>query len=105
MPDHICPHEKDFGTLEKSMQTIEKDLYDNGQRGIITRFIVMEAEHIELKDDLKKLATSFSALAKSQVEQDVTKRLRTDALKAFGKFVAIGGTIIGVLYLVLDHVG
>lgn len=105
MDDHICPHEQDIGAIKSSLKRIDKDLYGNSRPGQVQRFVVMEAEHIEVKDNLEKLATAFSALAKSDSNKEAIKMAIANGLKKFGGFLVIGATVVSLVYLILDHIG
>jgi len=85
---------------DKIIKRLENELFGNGQEGIVKKFTRMETEHTEVKDDLNKLATSFSALAKSDSNRDAVK-------KALGKSFIVGcsilgaaGTIFGILHVI-----
>jgi hypothetical protein len=101
---HECNHEGDIGAIKATLSRIEKDLNGNGQQGIIQRFVIMEAEHTEVKENLDKLATAFSALAKNDSNKEAIRLAIANGLKRFGGFIAIGATILGAIYLILDHI-
>ena len=110
MPDHVCPHEQDFGTVKESLRKIDKDLYGNGEKGIVPRFIIMETEHITVMGNLEKLATSYSALSKSQITMDATEKLKAEnkkriatAIEKIATIVGVGISLVGLLYVVLEH--
>jgi hypothetical protein len=98
-----CPNEKRTAALEK-------DLRGNGQKGVIKEVEILKTEHVDFKDDLKKIAISTSAMAKAFQENDITNKLKADAHKrrsaacekVFSIF-GIGLSVIGVVYLILDH--
>jgi hypothetical protein len=102
--DHTCNQEGNIGAIKATLSRLEKDLNGNGQQGIIQRFVIMEAEHVEVKDNIDKLATAFSALAKNDSNKEAVKVAIANGLKRFGGFVAIGATLLGVIYLILDHI-
>ncbi len=85
---------------DQIVRMIKNELYGNGQEGMVKKFNTMETQHIEVKDDLNKLATSFSALAKTDSNKEAVR-------KALGKSFIIGcsilgaaGTIVGILHVI-----
>lgn len=88
-----CPNEK----IVAMMKT---ELYGNGQKGMVKKVNTMETVQSDVKYDLNKLATSFSALAKSDSNKEAVR-------KALGKSFVIGcailgaaGTLVGILHIV-----
>ena len=102
--DHKCLHSEDIGAFKATLSRVAKELDGNGQTGLIKRFYAMEADYIESKNDLNKLATAFSALAKADSNKEAIKIAIASGLKRFCGFVALGATLLGVIYLILDHI-
>jgi len=105
MPDHICPH---VSLIKQS----HKELFGNGKYGLAKDFIKLQTEVTDMHKDLSSMATSLSALAKSQIEQDATEKekakvseRRAKAFEKVGTAFAVVFGLVGILYLVLDHIG
>jgi len=96
MPDH-CPHEAKVGSMEATLKRIDKDLYGNGQEGLVKKFTKMETEHNEMKGDLNKLATSFSALAKSDSNREAIRKALGKSIVTAAAILGIAGTIITII--------
>ena len=90
---------------EPIIKDMKKALFGNGQQGLVKDVTQIQMEMTEVKADLSTLASSYSALAKSQLEQDVTDRIkaetsknRSGALKSVGiVFSIVSGTVFLVL--------
>lgn len=109
---HICPHK---GTIEQ----ISKALNGNGNQGVIRDVTELKLQMTAIKDDIEKLATSYSALAKSEIEKDAIEKAKIDLeekklaeRKKRSSIIQRLGTIFGIvfgaatlLYIVLDHIG
>jgi len=83
-------------------------IYGNGKPGLKTEIEVIKFEVREIKDSIDSMATSLASLAKSQVEYDVTEKLkiqlqakRTDAIKlvaiVFGVAIPLTALIIQIV--------
>ena len=104
LPDHNCPH-------ESNIKQTYKELFGNGSKGIVKEFIALKTEFQSMNANVEKLATSYAALVKSQIEQDATQRAKADghkrmstAIQRVGTITAIVIGIVGIVYLVLDHI-
>jgi len=92
----------------ESKHEIEKltaAIYGNGKIGITTEIELMKLKVSDIQESVDSLATSYAALAKSQIEHDVTERMkiqlankRTDAIKlvaiVFGVAIPLTALII-----------
>lgn len=109
---HICPHK---GTIEQ----LSKAINGNGNDGLIKDCEGLKIQMKDIKDDIEKLATSYSALAKSEIEKDALekakleleekklaeKKKRSDIIKRLGTIFGIVFGAVSLAYLVLDHIG
>lgn len=57
---------------------IEKLIDGNGNPGIIVQVATLNERVSNMEEDLNSLATSYSALVKSQIESDITERLKAE---------------------------
>jgi len=98
---HVCESKNDIEKLTKA-------IYGNGKLGIITEIEVMKLEVREIKESVNSMATSLASLAKSQIEYDVTEKMkiqlqnkRTDAIKmiaiVFGVAIPLTSLILKIL--------
>jgi len=115
MPEK-CPCENDVAVLLERTANHDKTLYNEGN-GIVKRVIVAEQTIIntnenvsEMHDDLKKIATAMSGLEQSrEVEIEINRQREKNAVKRsrswerVGIAFAAGGTIFGVVFMVLNY--
>ncbi len=99
-------------TVKERVSKLEDTLNGNGNPGIKTDIALIKKEQIDMNENLEKIATAYSALAKSQIEQDVIKKhheenreKRSSAVKQVGTIFGIAFGVLGALYLILDHIG
>ena len=103
--DHSCPNE----TLIKQSH---KELFGNGKDGLVREFIELKTEFKEMNAHVEKLATSYSALAQSQIEHDAVEKIKAEgrdkisaAFKKVGIVFSIVLGIVGTLIVVLNYIG
>lgn len=63
-----CKYSNDIPKLIEKVEKIEKALYDNGQKGLITTTIKLNENVNHLTDNVKLLATGVSGLTKFRDE-------------------------------------
>jgi hypothetical protein len=107
---HICPHK---GEIEQ----ITKALNGNGNQGLIKDVTECKIEMTAIKDDITKLATSYSALAKSEIKKDALEKARLELeekklaerekrstiFKRLGTIFAIIFGAVATFYIIIDH--
>ncbi len=76
---------------------MKDELYGNGQEGMVKKFYTMETEHVEVKGDLNKLATSFSALARNDSNREAVRKTLGIYLVRASIIIASAGTIITLI--------
>ena len=81
----------------ESIDRIIKDLYGNGQRGLIEQFIELKSEHKDMKENLKSLATSFSALARLDSNREAVRKALGKALIKASLTIGMFATIITLI--------
>jgi len=99
-----CPY-------QATIKRVDKELFGNGNEGLSKEFVKLKTEFKEMNASVDKLATSYSALAKSQIQQDINEKAKQEARKAVAEAIKRIATIVGILagfatvaYLILDHV-
>ena len=92
-------------TLKERIRKVEDCLYGNGKDGLLTEIALVKQKQETMTEDLGKLATAYSALAKSQTERDAIQKHRGVVAKSIGLYVSIVAGILGALFLVLEHIG
>jgi len=109
---HICPHK---GELEG----VIKDLRGNGNQGVIKDVTELKVQMEDIKGDIEKLATSYSALAKSEIQKDALEQARIELeerklaerekrssiFKRLGTIFAILFGAVATFYIIIDHLG
>ena len=112
MPDHKCPHEGDIAKLIEKVDRTFDEVFGNGKDGQKLEIDRLKKKVSTMTDEFKKIATSISALAQTQVEQaaiegdrEENRRRRTRAWERFGIITAAVFGGLGALKLILDFVG
>jgi hypothetical protein len=109
---HICPHK---GSIEQ----IQKELFGNGNKGVVKDVTELKFQMKDIKDDIEKLATSYSALAKSEIKKDALEKARLELeqkkleerkkrstiVSRLGTIFAIVFGAITIFYIIIDHLG
>ena len=98
-----CPY-------ESLIKQSHKELFGNGNVGLIKEFIELRTEFEAMNAHIEKIGTSMSALAKSQIEQDVIKKMQVENKKQRNAIIQRLGTIfaivfgaVGMVYVILDY--
>ena len=94
---HICHREADIGKLEVLTAQHEKALKGNGNEGLVIRFAKLETEHNDIMESVDKLATAFSALAKSDSNREAVRKALGKALVKSSLIIGAAGTIIALI--------
>ena len=96
---------------EALIKQTHRELFGNGNKGLVKEFTALKTEFKEMNTHVEKLATSYSALAQSQVEQDTTKRVQAEgrkqmssAFQRVGTIFAIVFGLVGTLFIVLNFI-
>ena len=66
--DHKCNHEGDIAKLSEKVGRMEKALYDNGQKGLISNTIKLNENVINLSQNVQALGTAVSGLTRFRDE-------------------------------------
>lgn len=75
---------------------IEKMLDGNGKPGLIEDVVTLKEKFVNMEESLESLASSYSALAKSQLEVDITERLKIEQSNKRMKYLTIISIVFGV---------
>ncbi|GAF82810.1 unnamed protein product [marine sediment metagenome] len=86
---------------ENTVKRLDKAIFGNGQRGIIKEFEQFKTEHKEMKGDLGKLATAFSALVQINSNKEAIRKVLGAALGKVALIVGVSGTVITLLIKLL----
>lgn len=87
--EHICSHEKDF-------QKLYDAIFGNGKPGLKTEIEIMKKDITSMKESLESMASSLSALAKSQIEYDITEKLKIQYKTKLTNTIKLVGIIFGI---------
>jgi len=105
MADHVCE-------FRDTIKRIDRELFGNGNKGIVKEFIELKTEHNDMKNDLQTLARSYSALVKSREALDVIEKQKVENRKRFnevlqrlGLTATIVGGLVTLAYFILEHIG
>ena len=97
---------------EAEIKRICKILDGNGQKGLIREVSELTVKFNDMIEDMKKITTSMSAIAKSYTERDAidrekakSKEGRNKAIQRIGTIFGIAFGIVGTLKVILDHIG
>lgn len=111
MAECVCPFE---GTIKEN----KEDLRGNGKTGLVRKMARMEVEMKHTNEHLGELSRNYGILAKSMQDIDVKEKVEmklkekklelkqkhSDLIKRIVTVVSTGATIVGVVYLILDHI-
>ena len=86
---------------DQIVKRVANELFGNGQEGIVKKFTRMETEHTEVKQDLNKLATSFSALVKTDSNREAVKKMMGKSFVIGCSIIGAAGTIVGILHVIV----
>ena len=90
MTDHNCPH---TALIKQS----HKELFGNGNVGMVKEFVKLNTEFREMNENVDKLATAFSALAKNDSNREAVRMALGKALIKASIIIASAGTIITLI--------
>ena len=90
MPDHKCPH-------EAQIKQSHRELYGNGNVGLVKEFVQLKTEFENMNESVDKLATAFSALAKSDSNREAVRKALGRALVKASLIIGIAGTAITLI--------
>ena len=116
MTPQPCPHEQSLGALKKTVGQLEGTVF--GKDGINAQVIALRIGFNDMNKDLERLATSYSALAKSEIQKDAIEQAKIDienkkleerkkrssVVQRLGTIFAIVFGAIGVLFLILNFI-
>ncbi len=88
-------------TQEPTVRRLDKAIFGNGQKGIVKEFEKYKAEHEDMKGDLGRLATAFSALAQINSNKEAIRKVFGRTLKHVSIIIGISGTVITLLIKLL----
>ena len=92
---------------EQRIKALERVVFGNGQPGIAEK-VILHGEKIEkMEGHLEGLAKSFASLAKSQIEFDVTEKMKVKSKDNKYKMIAVATSVaticITVIIFILTH--
>ena len=87
----MCPH-------EALIRQSHKELYGNGNKGMVKEFVELRTEFKDMSDSVEKLATAFSALAKSDSNREAVRKALGKALIKASIILGMAGTIITLIF-------
>ena len=90
MPEHKCPN-------EALINQCHKELYGNGNPGMVKDFVEIKTRFEKMDESVDKLATAFSALAKSDSNREAVRKALGKALVKASLIVGIAGTIVALI--------
>lgn len=101
--------------MEKTLERVVKDLYGNGQKGLLRDFEHLKTEcgnyreqdtekQKEMEESLKNLATSFSALARNDSNKEAIRKALGKALIRASLIIGMFGTVITLILAFHDKI-
>ena len=89
MDNHACSE-------ANRLLRIEKMLDGNGKPGLVEDVVTLKERFTTMEESLESLAVSYSALAKSQLELDLTERLKIKQSEIRMKYITVISVVFGV---------
>jgi hypothetical protein len=78
------------------IEKLNKAVYGNDKLGLITEVEVIKLEVREIKESISSMATSLASLAKSQIEFDVTEKLKVKMQEKKYQMIKVISIIFGI---------
>lgn len=75
---------------------LNEAVFGNGKPGIKTDLEVLKVEFCNMKDDIRDLATSYKALAHTQIEFDVTEKMKVNLSEKRMKMLERVSIVFGI---------
>lgn len=95
---------------EDIINKLDKEIFGNGGKGLIKEFTELKTEFRQMNEHIEKMATSVSALARSQIEHDAIERSKVKSTDKRNSSITIIGVVasivfgaVATLYLILEH--
>lgn len=112
-----CKHEQSLGAIKKTVGQLEGTVF--GPDGLNAQVLTLTIGFKDMNKDLERLATSYSALAKSEIKKDAIEQAKIDIenkkieeRKKRSSVMQRLGTIFGIVfgavtlvYIILDYIG
>jgi hypothetical protein len=100
--NHHCNKEKDIAIMSEKVRKIEKALFDNGQKGLITTTIQLDENVRNMTDTVKALTTAVSGLTQFRDETiggiKAKERMKINSRWLIGLLIS---TVIGLLTIII----
>lgn len=86
---------------ENDVKRVLKILDGNGKDGLIVETATLKTKLDDMTDDLQKIATAMSAIAKDNSNREAVRRVLGKSLKHASIIVGIFGTVITLIITLL----
>ena len=101
MPEEcICQRDADIERLNVLTDQNYRDLRGNGNEGVVIRITKLEMGHESMYESVDKLATAFSALARSDSNREAIRRALGKSFIIGCSILAAAGTIVAIIYTI-----
>lgn len=112
MPEHICPYSQDIGAMKRTLDKIDITINGNGSNvGLKIQVDRNKRTLDDMQEDLRKIATAMSGLAKARDEEliierekEKNKKARLTTIQKIGTIAAVVFGALGALKLILDYI-
>ena len=112
MAEYNCPFATDIGAIKQLTVKLDKTVNGNGtSNGLKIEVDRLKNNQVDMKDDLNKIATAMSGLAKAREEELIIQEQREKnregkitAIKQVGTIAAIIFGLVATLAIILDHI-
>jgi len=81
------------------IEKLSHAIYGNGKIGMKTEIEIIKMEVKDIKESIDSLGTSYAALAKNQLEIDLTEKMK---LKTWNRIAIIFGISIPLTALIIE---
>jgi hypothetical protein len=105
MPDHNCPHNAEFLRIIKIID-------GNGKDGLVLEVDRLKNEQTDMIQEVSTIARAMSEFVEEdkkrnaiRADREKNKAARSSAIQRVGTISAIIFGAVGLLYVILDHIG
>jgi len=87
--------------MDEATKRHEKALYGNGEKGLIKDVVILKQTVEHMNEHLGSLSKSYAALSKSQIEFDVTEKMKIQSSDKKFKILRTISIVLGISFTLI----